>query len=299
MRHIGSVPNEAQARQLGDFLHSRGIRNELEAERDNTWSVWIRDEDHVPEAQAILARFKADPNGTEFQNAAEAAAKARRAEAEDLEKYRQRVRSRRSIFPKFGNHGIGLLTFILMVVCGYVAVYSRLGDNHEWLRNWLITDPENFNGRDLSEVARGEFWRLFTPIFIHFGIVHLVFNMLWFYQLGSMIEARKGSLLLFAFIAVSALLSNVAEYFHHHYPIFGGMSGVVYALAGYVWIQGKYNRASGLYLDPQSVTTLLIWLVVCYTGILGHIANTAHLVGLLTGMLWGRIAAYFAMRNPE
>jgi GlpG protein len=122
--------------------------------------------------------------------------------------------------------------------------------------------------------------------------------MMWFFQLGSMIEARKSSLFLFVFIAVSAALSNLAQYFYHG-PRFFGMSGVVYALAGYVWICGKYHRASGLYLDSQSVTFLLIWLVVCFTGLVGPIANAAHLVGLVTGMVWGRIAAYFAVRKPE
>ena len=128
--------------------------------------------------------------------------------------------------------------------------------------------------------------------------LHLIFNMMWLYQLGSMIEARKSSLFLFFFIAVSALLSNVAQYALHG-PSFLGMSGVVYALAGYIWIRGKYNPASGLYLDRQSVAILLIWLVVCYTGIMGPIANTAHVVGLLTGMAWAGVAVFFATRHPE
>jgi GlpG protein len=123
--------------------------------------------------------------------------------------------------------------------------------------------------------------------------------MMLFYQLGSMIEARQNSLFLLAFIAVSAALSNVAQYCYHHNPNFGGMSGVVYALAGYIWIRGKYHRASGLFLSKQTVTSLLIWLVVCFTGIVGPVANGAHLVGLLTGMVWGRTAAYFATRYRE
>jgi GlpG protein len=77
------------------------------------------------------------------------------------------------------------------------------------------------------------------------------------------------------------------------------MSGVVYALAGYIWIRGKYNRASGLFLSKQNVTGLLIWLVVCFTGIVGPVANAAHFVGLVTGMAWGGATAYLAMRRPE
>lgn len=304
MRHIGSLPGEAQARLFADFLHTRGIRSEVEAESERSWAVWIRDEDHIAEAQSALTRFQANPNAPEFQNATKEAANARKAEAEDLAKYRQRIRTRRSLFPKMGGYGMGWLTFTLMLVCFYVAVNSKLGKNDEWLSKWYISDPENLSRQVLPEVFHGEVWRLFTPIFIHFGLLHLVFNMIWFYQLGSMIEARQSSLFLLGFIALSALLSNLAQYFFDvHFwggPVrSGGMSGVLYALAGYIWIRGKYNRASGLYLDPQSVTILLIWLVVCFTGVIGSVGNAAHLSGLIVGMAWGRIAAYFAVRRPE
>ena len=302
MRQIGSLPTEAQARLFLDYLLSRGIRGEAEVESDRNWSVWIRDDDHIPEAQSALTRFQANPGAPEFQAATGAAAKARKAQAEDLARYRQRIRSRRSLFPRFGGYGMGLLTFTLMLVCFYVAVASKVGNSHEWLRNLYISDPENPSRDFLPEVFRGEIWRLFTPIFMHADItkdpLHLIFNMVWFYQLGSMIEARKSSLFLLVFIAVSAALSNLAQYFYHG-PRFVGISGVVYALAGYAWICGKYYRASGLYLDRQSVTILLIWLVVCFTGIIGPVANAAHLAGLIIGMVWGRIAAYLAVRKPE
>ena len=300
MRHIGSFANEAQARFFTDYLLSRDIRSQLEPEADRTWSIWIRDEDQISAAQEALQRFKANPTAQEFQKAPEAAEQARQKEAEDLAKYRQRVRTGRSLFVRFGGYGIGILTFLLMLVCLYVAVFSKLGDNDQWLRAWHISDPQNYTGTFLPEVMHGEFWRLFTPIFIHFGPIHLIFNMLWFYQLGSMIEARQNSLFLFVFIAISAALSNVAQYVTtHHGSNFGGMSGVIYALAGYIWIRGKYNRSSGLFLDSRSVSTLLIWLVVCFTGIIGPVANMAHLAGLVVGMAWGGAAAILATRHHE
>lgn len=300
MRQIGSLPGEAQARLFADFLHARGIRGEIEAEADRTWSVWIRDDDQIPEAQSSLARYQANPNAPEFQRATEDAAKARKAEADDLAKFRNRIRTRRSVFPKFGGYGIGWLTFTLMLICFYVAINSKVGHNQEWLRNWLITDPENPTRKVLPEVFNGEVWRLVTPIFIHFGPAHLIFNMMFFYQVASMVEARQSALFLLGFVALSAVLSNLAQYFFGGGIPFGGMSGVLYALAGYIWIRGKYDRGSGLYLDPQTVTLLLVWLVLCFTGIIGkNIANGAHLAGLIVGMAWGGIAAFFGVRKPE
>jgi GlpG protein len=140
---------------------------------------------------------------------------------------------------------------------------------------------------------------LFTPAFIHFGPLHLVFNLIWLYQLGCMIEARQGTLLFAALVAVTDVGPMLAQYLVSGPGYVGGMSGVVYGLAGYVWMRGKYDRASGLYLDRQSVQWLLVWLVVCFTGAVGHVANTAHVAGLIIGVVWGRVSAFFAAGRPE
>ena len=99
-------------------------------------------------------------------------------------------------------------------------------------------------------------------------------------------------------VVVTGVISNVTQYAVDG-PMFGGISGVVYALAGYVWMRGRYDRASGLFLHQQSITILLVWLVVCYSGFLGAVANTAHLAGLAAGMAIGRVSAYLALRKPE
>jgi GlpG protein len=307
MRHIGSLRDQAQARLFGEFLVGRHIRNEVEAEADGEWSVWIRDEDQVAAAQELLARFQADPGAPEFQRAPDEAARVRQAEAEDLQKFRQRIRTRRSIFPKIGNYGVGVLTYVLIIACVVVTLFCRtlLPDqprNTELMGQLFISNPETPSHEFLPEVRNGEVWRLVTPIFVHLNAFHILFNMMALYHLGCMIEARRGTGLLAALVVVSAVLSNVAQYYmqqRNHFVGFGGISGVVYALAGYAWICGRYYRASSIALDPRTVTSLLVWLVVCYTGIIGPVANTAHVVGLIVGMTWGRIAAYRALRKPD
>jgi GlpG protein len=69
------------------------------------------------------------------------------------------------------------------------------------------------------------------------------------------------------------------------------MSGVVYGLLGYVWIRGKFDPASGLYLHRSTVIMMLIWLVAGFARVLGPIANYAHLGGLLIGMAWGWLSS--------
>ena len=69
------------------------------------------------------------------------------------------------------------------------------------------------------------------------------------------------------------------------------MSGVVYGLVGYVWIRGKFDAGSGLYLHSSTVTMMLIWFFVCLVGIMGPIANAAHAAGLVSGMAWGFLSS--------
>ena len=114
-----------------------------------------------------------------------------------------------------------------------------------------------------------------------------------------MIEARQGHWRLFLLVFGIEAATVIAQYFASG-PFFGGMSGVVYGLAGFVWIRGKFDRASGLFLDSRSVTILLVWLALCYMPWMGmNIANTSHLVGLLLGMAWGWISALIASKRPE
>lgn len=301
MRAIGQLPSAAQAQTFGDHLIAHKIRNEVE-EDGGVWIIWIKDEDQVADAKARLEQFLANPAALEFQAAPAQAARVKAAEAEDLANYRQRVRNRRSVFPKFGGYGIGVLTFGLIVGCVLVAICSELGNNQDWVRKLVLADPDRADGTFLPEVRAGEYWRLLSPIFLHFGPMHLIFNLMWLYQLGGMIEARRGVGTLAALVIMTGTLPMMAQYGMNLLAgpgYVGGMSGVIYGLAGYVWMRGRNDPASGVGLDPQSWTIMLIWLVLCLAGFMGRIANTAHVAGLLIGLIWGWVSAYQARRRSE
>jgi GlpG protein len=68
---------------------------------------------------------------------------------------------------------------------------------------------------------------------------------------------------------------------------FGGLSGVGFAMFGYLWMKGMYEPEQGMILHPNTISTMLIWLVLCMTGLLGPIANAAHVVGLVVGIVFG------------
>jgi membrane associated rhomboid family serine protease len=176
------------------------------------------------------------------------------------------------------------LTVALAAVSVVVSAASRLGSSLYVLTPFLIATP---GSRGLADVQSGEAWRLLTPIFIHFGILHLVFNMMWLWDLGGLLERRRGTGRFGVFVVVVGVASNLAQYLVVGSPFFGGMSGVVYGLLGYIWMQGKYNPRFGYVLHKHIVTMMLIWYVLCWTGLLGPIANWAHTAGLAIGVAWG------------
>jgi len=176
------------------------------------------------------------------------------------------------------------LTVGLIAVSVVVSVVSRLGASLYVLLPFFIAVP---GSHGLDNILNGELWRLLTPIFIHFGILHLVFNMLWLWDLGGLLERRRGTLYLGAFVVVVGVASNLAQYLVGGSPYFGGMSGVVYGLLGYIWMQGKYNPRFGYALHQHIVVMMLVWYVLCWTGLLGPIANWAHTAGLAIGVAWG------------
>ena len=147
------------------------------------------------------------------------------------------------------------LTIALIAISVVVAVVSKLGASEQVLDYLYIADP---NGDGLGAIASGQVWRLITPIFIHFGLMHIVFNMMWMWDLGKLVEMRRGTLFLAAFVVIDGVASNLTQYLLAGSPFFGGMSGVVYGLLGFVWMQGHYNPRFGYKLNQPTVVMMLV-----------------------------------------
>lgn len=142
------------------------------------------------------------------------------------------------------------------------------------------------------EAMAAQPWRLFTPMFLHFHELHIIFNMLWWVELGRIIERYQSSGQLLFVTLVTGVTANVAQYLATG-PNFGGMSGVVYGLLGYLWIYGRVNPAAGYALRREIVILMLAWLVICFVGLADIVANHAHLFGLLSGCLLGAVVGWW------
>jgi len=166
---------------------------------------------------------------------------------------------------------------------------------------WLTIVPISGAGGELQfdslerVLASGQWWRLVTPIFIHFGLVHLAFNAAVVVEFGRRIERGAGSLALMLLTLSIAIVSNVAQFALTHGPLFGGLSGVAYGLVAYVVVRGRFDRTERVwYVNPSFAIAVVAMLLVMSSGVTEwfglHIANTAHWVGLVLGsvaaLLW-------------
>lgn len=186
-----------------------------------------------------------------------------------------------------------MATCLLLSALGAALVHW-----HFELLHWFTFQDFTVVGRRVGfatiedALAEGQFWRLLTPIFLHFGIFHLAFNSLWVWEFGRRIEGFAGSLHFTVIVLLTGIGSNLGQYLWEGPSLFGGMSGVLYGLLGYLWIRQKVQPQPELALPPGIVGFLLAWLLICMTGIVdllmgGRIANAAHASGLVLGMILG------------
>jgi len=291
MRLIGHLSEEPGARAFGDYLYVQGIANLVEHEKQEGWGIWISDEDQVGRAAGLLDEFRKNPGDSKYLSQTKSAEELRDQEKKEQQEYRKRIKNRKNLFGSLTSYGVGPVTFALIIASLAVFSWSRFGNALEPIRIFLITDfTGGYVDKSLPEIRHGEVWRLITPILIHFGPLHVIFNMLWMRDLGSMVEARQTPWHLVLLVIIIGALSNLAQ-FYFNGPKFGGMSGVVYGLIGYIWIRGKLDPGSGLFLHRYTWISSLVWFFACLVNIIPQVANAAHAAGLVLGLAWGYLSS--------
>ncbi len=186
------------------------------------------------------------------------------------------------------------LTLIGLSALGFL-LFSVDGDL-QWVRFFTFTGFQISGNSILFEERPWELWRWLTPVFLHFGWLHLVFNSLWTWDLGGKIEETGGGALMAALVLLSAVGSNYAQFLASGPSLFGGLSGVVYALLGFSLVVQYVLPSFGVRNPPAVYVMMLIWLLLCMSGVIevlgfGAIANGAHLGGLLLGIAAGTLYA--------
>lgn len=328
MRLLGSLPDLKQARAFSDYLLTQRIPTKVMEESDK-WDLWVQNEDQVETAKAIWAEFQRNPLDERFHQAAPTAAAIKKQEKEAERQWQLNFRTSGHLWGRptlqqvpltAGLIGICIVVFLLTDYGSPLSPNLRfltyndphLQDQTEILKRLHIELPDP-NGqandvhevyfyRGIEDIKHGQLWRLVTPIFIHFGFLHILFNMYALFSLGGLVEFKRGWQWMLAFVIGTAVISNTAQYFfpsafdfgawmgREHAPVgalFGGMSGVLYALFGFMWMKTRYDPEPGLLLPRDLILMMLGWLLLCVFGFIAHVANTAHVAGLLSGVAIG------------
>ncbi len=284
MRMIGTLPDRELAERFQDFLIAEGKKCSLDDDAQGV-AVWVHDDDDVPAAKAALTDFLKEPGAARFKAARSRANEILKAEAEQRKTARQNSVNLRDRWrtPTAADCPISVG---ILIICVFVFVKTWvMGDRQAMALLFFSTDGT------WRQILGGEWWRLFSPVIMHRDPLHIFFNLMWWWDLGRMIEIRKGSFQLLLMTLLTAALSDILQFQFGGGDLFLGLSGVVFGLFGYVWVKGKIDPADGIGISDQSAMWMMVWFVICVFGIFGDIANWAHFGGLVTGMVFGLASA--------
>lgn len=265
---------QSPAHLLANYLTSQSISATV-MQSEKEFVVVLDDHAHVDRAKVIAEDFLTNPTHPKYQQA-----------AWDSGKNVQLAPSGSGFSVKnIINDAIKApFTSVVFLLCVAVYTLSLLG-LFAPIAQHLLMQPFSV----LSE--NHEWWRLLGPAFIHFSALHIIFNLLWWGMLGAKIERTLGMSMLLIVFLVSATISNAAQAIFSdpvqaNLYLFGGLSGVVYAVMGFVWWLGWLRPSWGLSLPNSIVGFMLVWLVLGYADILWvNMANAAHTAGLISGCL--------------
>ncbi len=337
MRRIGTLGSSELAQRFCDFLVTQSIGAMCDAETDDAgsdWNIWVRDERQIDQAKQELAEFCSDPGASKYQVkreatlirqeqiAAETAQQKRAAESARIANVNKSTLGE-PIRAPLKQSGIPV-TVAVIILSVIASLTTNFGDPRRSRVPGKITleekayDTLSFvnrkdflksGGNSFVSVETGQVWRFVTPMFLHGDEFHLLFNMVWIYFLGSVIEKLHGSLFLAVLLVTTQIAGMLLQVMLPDtaalQPIFQGTrldflaqtmsgspfaigaSGAVYGLFGFLWIRPKVDRGYPIHLVKTNVVLMLGWLVICITPMVGDVANGAHIGGLLAGAGFG------------
>jgi len=184
---------------------------------------------------------------------------------------------------------INIAIFIIMVASGVSWISPRTGQVLRW-------------GADYGPYTLGgQYWRLITSMFLHFGIIHLAGNMWCLWSLGQLTEKLLGSISVLGLYLLTGIGASLLSLSWDPMRVSAGASGAIFGLAGALISVLYFGR---LGLQPEGKQKLLGYVVRfafinLVFGLSAHIDNMAHLGGLVSGLLIGLFLARTFNLAPE
>ena len=195
------------------------------------------------------------------------------------------------------------VTYVIFVINILLFVVSILATNKQGGSLNLLGGVSSqvllqFGARQSLMVLYGEWWRLVMPIFLHIGLLHFGMNTLVLLDFGPRVESAYGSarfLFLYLFTGIFGNVASVAWnlYSSHGYGLGAGASGALCGLVGLL-----LGATLGLRGTQARETRSQMIRMILYLGLMGlvlYVDNAAHLGGLVSGVVFGKL---FVERPP-
>jgi GlpG protein len=337
MRRIGTLDNSELAQRFCDYLVTQSIASMCDPDSDDAdsgWNIWVRDERQIDQAKKELADFLSDPDGSRYQVKREATQIRQEQIAAELARQKREAENARianvsksalgePIRAPLKQSGIPvtIAVIILSVIASMTTNFSAplrsripgkttLGEQVYNTLRFVDEKDDTKSGHDpFASVETGQVWRFVTPMFLHGDEFHLLFNMVWIYFLGSVIEKLQGSAFLVVLLVTTQIAGMLLQVMLPDTAVLQtifqgtpldflaqtmsgssnvvGASGAVYGLFGFLWIRPKVDPGYPIHLVQINIVLMLGWLVICITPLIGGVANGGHIGGLLAGMGFG------------
>lgn len=265
MQKLLVTRNADMMRRLHHYLQQRGIPVTV-SEKGNQLELWVVQSSYTALAKDLINQFKADPEGAEAELQATSRPTAASTRAPSLPQQLLR------------QAGIVTISYAALVTLVFITLNTQLAE----LVFQTLRISDTFNDLPWTQP-----WRFISPTLLHFSTLHFLFNVFWWWYLGGRFERTYGSTYLVLALVFCAVVSNVAQLYDSG-PYFGGLSGVIYGLFGIATVVAWQRPRHPLFLPNGLIVFMLVWLALGYTDLLWvNVANTAHLTGLIAGLLVG------------
>jgi membrane associated rhomboid family serine protease/Flp pilus assembly protein TadD len=148
-------------------------------------------------------------------------------------------------------------------------------------------------GADVGRLTlNGQWWRLVTSMFVHFGFIHLGLNMWCLWNLGRAAEALMGRFSYLLAYFVSGIFGSIASVYWHPQAAGAGASGAIFGMAG-VLVSFVYLKKTPAHLQVNSKMLGSLGTFIAYNLVFGAaipgISNAAHIGGLVMGLAVGAL----------
>lgn len=198
-----------------------------------------------------------------------------------------------------GSTKLPLITLLLVIINSLIFTLFAVDNGSMWnfsLGN-LLDWGANFSGLTLGK----EGWRLFTSLFMHGNMVHLVMNMLALLLFGIPVERMVGRIQFSGYYLLFGVGANLCSLLFNTFTVSVGASGVIFGISGYYFMRVAIRKKNAL--AAAGVTALSIAVTIVINILIGlsfpMVDMAAHVGGLVTGMLCGLTAAVVARRSSS